>query len=81
MAALRGGLLQWGEKMFELVLIVCLMTDAGEICTTSVSPKAAETEVCEAAGDWLARKLAWDIRASGGQARVGWKCQKKGEEV
>ena len=67
--------------MFELVLIVCMLTEAGEKCTTSISPKAAKIEVCKVAGDWMARKLAWDIKASGGQGRVGWRCRKKGEAV
>lgn len=67
--------------MFELVLIICLELEGGDVCHTEISPNAAEIEVCETAGDFMARKIAWEIKASGGVGRVGWSCRRRGVGV
>lgn len=65
--------------MFELVLMVCLFGESGEMCRVGVSPKVSQIENCEASGDRLAKKLVFDMRQSGLDGRVEWQCRKRGD--
>lgn len=63
--------------MFELVLVICIYMEGGEICTTEVSPNDSDLETCKMAGDFAAKRLAWEIKMTGNDGRVGWGCRRR----